>query len=504
MQTAADHEQKRGPRGAWLRLTPVDVKLYAICDTITGPLLLFMIVFSPWAFGTTQRWAILAMNALGYVVGALWLVKWFVRRMKGYQAPRWGEPGTLGRLTPRHIRSVLGFITLAILVYCLISAINARSTFDPESLTFDYHEHLGWLPHSFDGKGTWSAFWMYLGLAGGFWSVQDWIVGKTRSEQRCEARGQAVPGPLPARMRLVLWVLAINGGLLAIEGIIQRLEGSGNLLFLIKPRVNPGAETQFGPYAYRANASQYFNLVWPVCLGFWWMLQRSWGKHRFAQHWILAAATLMAACPIISTSRGGAVISVVIGTLAALYLLAAYAISAARGRGVGKSAAAAIAVFFFGFVAVGLGLGWKQLKPRMDEFEAGYDLREKMFDTARPMARDYPLYGTGPGTFECTFMLYRITTDTYWPAQLHNDWLETRITFGIAGMSLLLAALGMVIVRGFLPGGIYAGRRFVPMIWLALAGSLVHARYDFPFQIHSLVFLTLLLCAFLLQLSRKT
>ena len=36
--------------------------------------------------------------------------------------------------------------------------------------------------------------------------------------------------------------------------------------------------TQFGPYAYRANASQYFNLLWPVCLGFWWTLNRSFGS----------------------------------------------------------------------------------------------------------------------------------------------------------------------------------------------------------------------------------
>ena len=33
-----------------------------------------------------------------------------------------------------------------------------------------------------------------------------------------------------------------------------------------------------------------------------------------------------------------------------------------------------------------------------------------------------------PGTFEPVFQLYRGSQDEYWPAQLHNDWLETRIT----------------------------------------------------------------------------
>jgi hypothetical protein len=49
-------------------------------------------------------------------------------------------------------------------------------------------------------------------------------------------------------------LLAINGALLGVEGIVQRLEGSGKLLFLIQPQVNR-SETQFGPYAYRANAA---------------------------------------------------------------------------------------------------------------------------------------------------------------------------------------------------------------------------------------------------------
>ena len=40
-------------------------------------------------------------------------------------------------------------------------------------------------------------------------------------------------------------------------------------------------------------------------------------------------------------------------------------------------------------------------------------------------------------------------------------------------------------------------------IWLALAGCLVHARYDFPFQVHSIVFLFLVLCAILFVLSRR-
>jgi O-antigen ligase len=126
-----------------------------------------------------------------------------------------------------------------------------------------------------------------------------------------------------------------------------------------------------------------------------------------------------------------------------------------------------------------------------------------MYEIARPMAEDYPFFGTGPGTFETVFQLYRTTTDTYWPAQLHNDWLETRITFGWLGSGLIALAFGAVLLRWFARGGIHGGRRFLILIWLGMAGCLVHARYDFPFQIHSIVFLFLVLCAILVVLTRR-
>jgi hypothetical protein len=311
---------------------------------------------------------------------------------------------------------------------------------------------------------------------------------------------------LPARLRRLLWVLVVNGGLLALEGIAQRLEGSGKLLFLVKPRVNPAADTQFGPYAYRANAAQYFNLLWPVCLAFWWTLNRSFGWKRKAYHLVLACCGVMAACPIISTSRGGALITVGILVLAIFFLLATHFLLAAHRQADRRTRTITLAgllLFFTGALALGFALGWKTLKPRMAQISEGFDTREQMYDYARPMAEDYPLFGTGPGTFESVFQLYRKTTDTYWPAQLHNDWLETRITFGWLGSGLIALALVVVVLRWFTRGGIHGGRRFVTLTWLALAGCLVHARYDFPFQVHSIIFLFLVLCAILSNLTHR-
>ena len=72
---------------------------------------------------------------------------------------------------------------------------------------------------------------------------------------------------------------------------------------------------------------------------------------------------------------------------------------------------------------------------------------------------DYPLFGVGPGAFEPVFQLYRASPDEYWPAQLHNDWLELRITFGGLGFGLLVLALLLVLARWWVSGGLLGGRR---------------------------------------------
>jgi O-Antigen ligase len=532
---AAAHNSSRLSRLMKRRaLRARDVQLYRTCEILTEPLIYFMAVVGPWAFGTTQPRSIWLMNAAAYVLGLLLAGKLAIRWLTGYRPPRWErvvqspkskvqslESGVQslaaqsrgqGGKTASRLTAILAGLTIAILGYCLVSALNARATAHRADLSFTYHQSfIRWLPHSLDSSRSWPAFWSYLGLAFAFWGVRDWLLGKSEGEERAERRkpqpGGSGPVPLlPARLRRLLWVLAVNGGLLGLEGIAQRLEGSGKLLFLVRPRVNPAADTQFGPYAYRANAAQYFNLLWPVCLGFWWTLNRSFGFKRGAYHLILACCLVMAACPIISTSRAGAVVTVGIVVLAAFFLSATHFLLAASRKqdcGTRWITLACLFLFFSGALGLGFGLGWKTLKPRMAQLSEGFETREAMYDRARPMAADYPLFGTGPGTFESVFQLYRRTTDTYWPAQLHNDWLETRITFGWLGSGLIALALVAVVLRWFARGGIHGGRRFIMLIWLGMAGCLAHALYDFPFQVHSIVFLFLVLCAILSNLTRR-
>lgn len=68
-----------------------DVQLYRLCEDLTEPLVYFLMVFGPWAFGTTQSWSVWVMNGVGYVLGLLLAGKLAIRWIKGYRPARWGE-----------------------------------------------------------------------------------------------------------------------------------------------------------------------------------------------------------------------------------------------------------------------------------------------------------------------------------------------------------------------------------------------------------------------------
>ena len=503
---------------------------YRICDGITEGVLYGMIVFAPWAFGATDRWSIWTMNVGGYVLGLLLAAKRSIRWRAGYRPVRWSEGGSedaegaegatqTGGKRKKNFRGrttiALAVLTVTMLAYCVISAVNARSTFSYRQMSFEPHDYVAWLPHSYDSWATWQAFWMYLALALGFWAARDWLLGKSGPERRESRAGVGEPeenflsrvpnAGLPMRLRRLLWVLCLNGTALALESILQRLSGTNKLLWLVQPVINQYGESQFGPFAYRSNSAQYFNLVWPVCLGFWWKLRH---RGRFAARAharlgggphlvLLPCGVLLAAAPIISTSRGGALVA--LGGI----LVAAVLLSFANRRSTWLMRLGTILL-----LAATLGLasflGWDKLANRLTTiFSDDLSGRVEIYENARQMARDFPLFGTGPGTFVWVYHLYRAHAQDEWAAYAHNDWLETRITFGWAGFAPILAMLAIVFLRWFGPGGIPAHWPFVSMIWLALAGCLLHARFDFPFQIYSTFALFLLLCATLFCLSKK-
>lgn len=492
----------RGPRPPSRPPTP---RAHQYCDVASGVLLLAMVGFAPWLFGTTEPWSILLMNILGWTVGALLVAKLVIRRLHRFSPPAWSQRH------PRLLVVPLAILTGLILLFSLIAALNARADYIRDERRFEYFENQPNLPTTYDRGSTWKTFGLHLGLAGFFWGMRDWLNGKSKRERRKsndpnspEAWEDVSSGHLPDRLRILLWLVALNGAALATQGILQRLSGTSMLLWM-RQSYWGDPETCFGPFSYRSNASQYLNLIWPVALGLWWLLRDHQASRAHplrvgqgAHILLVPSLVLIAAAPFISTSRGGAIISIA-------ELLAACAILwfGARSRASTRWGIAALGVVS---IAISLYLGWGAMGPRLktlfdDKKMAG---RGEIYDNSHKIVEDFPIYGTGPGSFAAIYQLYRQSSKEAWQGNLHDDYLELRVTFGWVGFFIVLAMLLLALSRPLLPGGIEFPRTFVLLLWLALGGALAHAKYDFPFQIYSITQLFLALCAILTTLSITT
>jgi O-antigen ligase len=299
-------------------------------------------------------------------------------------------------------------------------------------------------------------------------------------------------------------VLCINGTVVGVVSIFQRLDATEELLWILPSRAG-GPDFHFGPFNYRGNGAQYFNLLWPVTLAFWWVSLRASQVLRRAGRRIgeepylllLPCALLQAACPVISASHGGAVIAVclVVGGLGVLLGANWHAAPGSR---------VAILVPFAVGLALAAYLGWGQYQKGLTTaFTDDMGDRIEIYQNASQMAVDHPLFGTGPATFPAIYQLYRASEKHGEAAYAHNDWLEVLITFGWLGTILLTLMLAHVFARWWISDGIECRWDFPAMIWLSMAGCLFHARFDFPFQVYSIVVLFLVLSCVTCCAARK-
>ena len=469
---------------------PAPSGVYVGVDRSSGALLLAFLVLGPWLFGATERWSIWILNGLAYASGLLLVVKWIFRWRSGALAvqavvARQDHHAAGGRLVVRGLAILTGLV----LLFCLISALNAAATYHPDQQRFDYHleQYVRWLPSSWDSTLSWQAFWDYCALACFFWALRDWLMHPAKPP----APGQIMPWTLPPHFQKLLWVVAVNATVIALIGLFQKLTGTDRLLWLRESYMGRG-DLMYASFAFRGNAAQYLNLAWPTMLGFWWALRqkargKAWdgGKVGGAPHvLLLPCAVLTAAAPMIALSRSGTIIMLAcLGLTLFIFLWNRRATWRTR---------CTILLVSLSAVLLGGALAREELGPRLRElFRTPYANPNEVHENAKKMVLDYPWFGVGPGAFRSVYQLYREDPSQSWQTFVHDDWLETRVTFGWVGSFLILGMLALILAKWFLPGGVRAPWELVAMLWVSLGGCLGAAKFGFPLQVYSILALAL-------------
>jgi O-antigen ligase len=470
-------------------------------ERLLGAVVLLTATLAPWMLGATTRETIWALNGLGFLSGGLWIVQRFVRSRASVDRPR--SEKSVGARWPM---ACIWALVITLLGYVLCSALNPRAslqyTFTPgytlaTGVEIDYLEPVEWLPQSHDQDRTLKAFWKYLAIVLSFAAARHWLMSSSQCERRSYDGNTIFPG---YRMMWLLWVLAVNSAVVSFVGILQRLDGTDKLLWLFKNYHNSGRGA-FGPFPYRASGAQYLNLIWPVVLGFWWVLRRRNLAKKSAAHRsgrdphvvLLPLVALTAAGVVVTSSRGGGVNLVGLLALVVVFVM----LRSKRQAGVMLAVVAAALVV----LGLGLWLGGDAMVARFrSEDMSTLNGRTLIYEDADRMAKDFAVFGSGAETFAPLYYFYR-KKDPFWSAYAHDDYLETRITFGNVGFVVILLIFLAVWHVPFFGNGIPAPPEFIIMIGVAMLGILVHAKFDLPFQIYSIHSQFVLLCAVLTSLK---
>lgn len=458
------------------------------CRRLTTGLLCVSVVFSPWAFGSTQPLAIIVLNLIGTALGLLWLLTRIIPS---------NEIARPAHRPQQSSTTLLAVGTILLLLYNLIAGLNAQSAFGISSGAFYPLPHCNWLPHSCDRTESWQVFWQNLALAGTFWATRDWLQADTKDFSTVNCRPHT--GLLPERARRFLSLIIVNGFLLAVVALLQRLDGTNKLLWLVKPHINQTAIAQFGPFAYRSNGLQYLALIWPLALGCWSMLSHAQRQETLVgsgrRAGMLFCGLTLAICPLLWQSRLSLAVDIISVLIVSVILYKSHPPTRRRLVFLGGLS---------GILALGLTLNWQSLTARFAK--DGWHSRERLelIHAGIAMFRENWLFGTGPGSFASQYFLYRSDSRSPWLTQMHCDWLQTMATYGVVGSTIIAVILMSVFLSPLLRDGELPARKsFILLTGVSLASCLAHALVDFPFQIYSIQHLFVVLAAFYSVLNFK-
>ncbi len=492
--------------------------LYWHLDRSSACLIFFSVIFAPWAFATVHPWSILTLNFVSFGLGILLTAKLLIRHRTRSSASC-SERVVLGRAEA----ALITILPVLILLFIGMHYLNARATFDNELLIFNFNpRYISWLPASYDKGLTASLFAKYLALAVFFWSTYDWITDRQESLS-CKSSDRRQPSVNVPRMspraEKVLFLICINASLIALVSMLQKLDNSGKLLWILEPSFTKDKNAIFGPFAYRGNAATYFNLIWPISL---FLLLHKRAEFKFTHHAARAGGgihillypltLILILAPVLTTSRAGLIILVL-----TLCVTTPRLIWTSNHRNIIALTSLVILGISLSFLIFGSNSMTRLKSTITTGFQAQKDSRMDIYRHLPDLARDHLIFGSGPGTFSTIYLVHRKPAINVlgwkaakehrndrlvgWSAWAHCDPLEFLITFGILGTALCLAWL---LALQFIPW-LIARRTTVPpppinffLVQTGTWGFLLHSTVDFPFQVYSLFHIYLIVSACIL------
>ncbi len=308
-------------------------------------------------------------------------------------------------------------------------------------------------------------------------------------------------------------IALINGVLLSLFALAQFFSAPPKTVYWTFPVMG----NVFGPFINRNHFPDYVNMCIGLGTGLLVSLERRGRPSLSAEEghsllqilhnpralWICTALGLMVSAVAFSRSRGGL-----------LALVGAAGLCGLLGQlRLGRSFRLGSLLLIVGIVlALSTWFGIGLLRDRLATLgsEEAYESRIPLWLRSLPIVTDFPLWGTGFGTFGYIEPTYREDAAAKEASVLydhaHNDYLEILVEGGAVGFCLALALLATIYRQGYRALALNRGSRRAGLALGALLGFTalaLHSISEFGTHIPAITLLATVLCAHLCALGRS-
>ena len=308
-----------------------------------------------------------------------------------------------------------------------------------------------------------------------------------------------------SRRQVEIFVLVIVASALfqALYGMAEVFSGHEMIFGRVK-RFNLGSVT--GTYVNRNHFAGFLEMAFPLSLGYLLVKARYFAMEKglsirqkvlwFGQEslqWTLLLGLVPAFIGVglvFSKSRSGIMILVVTAVLAAAATASWREFSDEEGEehgaGTKRRFGRIVRLVAMVVLAAAVWLGIGPVIDRFSEMDISYEARRLFYENTLHMIGDFPLAGTGKGTYVDAYAIYEKVDDGLKLSYAHNDYLEFAAENGVvAGGALAAAGIGLAIWlasmwrrrRSSFAKGIGLGAM------LGVTAILIHGFTDFNLQI---------------------
>ena len=290
------------------------------------------------------------------------------------------------------------------------------------------------------------------------------------------------------RVKKMLTLMLIVGSLQGLYGILEILLGSKfSLIFNL-----PIAEIATGSFVYKNHFANFIMLCLSAGTG---LIIASLNNNQSmsSRDWFRAIVTsllgnkalvriclaIMVIALVMSRSRMGNT-----AFFTALTLVSIYAMFVDKKRSKGLSILV-ISMIIIDLIIVSSWFGLDKVQDRLAATSLSKEARDEVVIDASVIIADYPIMGSGGGSFYSVFPSYKKADVFAFYDHAHNDYLQTLVEYGFVSFSclvviVLLCFFAAAVVIKKRNNAMYKGAAFASL--MAIIGMLIHMSVDFPLQ----------------------